>query len=76
MPVLVPVPMCVRTRMRMRVCTSSQRQKREHDKEMEVRQRRATTAETNGAPGEFDRQEIFLNQDTSQKGAAVITISS
>lgn len=35
-----------------------------------------TQAETNGAPGECDRQEILLNQDTSPKGAAVITISS
>lgn len=34
------------------------------------------SGETNGAPGECDRQEILLNQDTSPKGAAVITISS
>lgn len=36
----------------------------EPDKEMEVRQP-ATEAETNGAPGERDRQEILLNQDTA-----------
>lgn len=34
-----------------------------------------TQAETNGAPGECNRQEALLNQDTSPKGA-VITISS
>lgn len=36
----------------------------------------ATEAETNGAPGERDRQEILLNQDTAPNVIAVITISS